>query len=323
MSRFSHRAIGAGHAAVLGVVLIASIAAVPGTAQASGRNRSLSINTKGDEPVVDCSQVNVRFGGNKSPLPTARAEKRFTLSKSATPLLELHLRENGGMSIVGGEGSDYAVTACLVAGAGSESDAAAILDDVAVGLDGGRLAVEGPDDSDWIVYLIVRAPKEAALDLLAMNAPIGLREVSGTIKARTENGPISLERCTGTIDVEARNGPVSMQFGGGRQRLQVENGPLAITLEGRRYEGEGIDAHAENGPVSLKFPEAYESGVRVTLSEHSPLSCSSGGCEHVGRQGSDGSRSLDFGATRPIIRVSAENGPVQIDNGGARGKGFI
>src|SRR5262245_43984125 len=317
MSRFSHHAIGAGRAAVLGTVLIASVAAVPGTAQASGGERSLTINTKGDEPVVECSQVDVRFGGRKSPLPTARAEKRVALTQSTQPLLELHLRENGGTSIMGGEGDDYAVTACLVAGASSEGDAAAILADVAVGLDGGRLSVDGPYDSDWIVYLIVRAPKEAALDLLAVNAPIGLKEVSGSIKARTENGPSSLERCTGTIDVEARNGPVSMEAGGGRQRLQVQNGPLAITLEGRRWEGDGIDAHAENGPVSLKFPEAYESGVRVTISGHSPLSCNSG-CEHVGRQDSDGSRSLDFGSTRPIIRISAENGPVQIDNGAAR-----
>jgi hypothetical protein len=321
MSRFSHSAFGAGRGAVLGAVLIVSIAAMSGTASARGRN--LSINTKGDEPVVDCSQVDVRFGDHKSPLPTARAEKQFTLPKSATPLLELHLEENGGMSIVGGEGSDYAVTACLVAGADSESAAAAILGNVTVGLDRGRLAVEGPDDSDWIVYLIVRAPKEAALDLRAVNAPIGLSDVSGSIKARTENGPISLTHCTGTIDVEARNGPVSMQAGGGRQRLQVANGPLAITLEGRRWEGEGIEASAENGPVSLKFPEAYESGVRVTMSEHSPLSCNPGDCEHVGHQLRGGSRSLDFGTAPPIIKVSAGNGPVQIDHGGGRGRASI
>jgi hypothetical protein len=316
MSRLNHLAIGAGRAAFLGVALIASVATVPGTAQAT--DRSLTINLQDDEPLVDCSQVEVRFGGTRSPLPMARAEKRFVLPKSSTPLLELHLTEHGGMSIVGGDGDDYAVTACLVAGARSESVAAEILDDVTIDLDGGRLAVEGPDDSDWIAYLIVRAPKGAALDLLAVNAPIDLRDVSGRIKARTENGPISLARCTGTIDVEARNGPVSMQAGGGRQRLQVANGPLAITLEGRRWDGEGIEARADNGPVSLKFPETYESGVRVTMSGHSPLVCS-GGCEHFGHQLPGGSRSLDFGSSRPIIRISAGNGPVQIDNGVRRG----
>jgi hypothetical protein len=316
MSRLSHRAIGAGRVAFLAVVLIAGLAAAPGTASAHDRN--LSINLQDDEPLVECSQVDVTFGSQKSPLPMARAEKRFTLPKSATPLLELHLTEHGGMSILGGDGDDYAVTACLVAGARSEDAAAALLGDLTVGLDGGRLAVDGPEDSDWIVYLIVRAPKGAALDLLAVNAPIDLRDVSGRIKARTENGPISLARCTGNIDVEARNGPVSLQAGGGRQRLQVANGPLAITLEGRRWEGEGIDARAENGPVSIKFPESFESGVRVTMSEHSPLMCNSGECEYMGHQGPGGSRSLDFGTTRPIIRVSAGNGPVQIDNGGRR-----
>src|SRR5262245_59499629 len=99
MSRFSHRDIGADRAAFLGVALIASLAAVPGIAPAG--SRTLTINLQDDEPLVDCSQIEVRFGGAKSPLPTARDEKTFTLPKSATPLLELHLAEHGGMSIVG------------------------------------------------------------------------------------------------------------------------------------------------------------------------------------------------------------------------------
>jgi hypothetical protein len=303
--------------AFLGLVLIASVAAAPGTARATSSN--VTIDVHDDGPIVDCSQLDVRFGSGRSPLPTARAEKRFTLAKSATPLLELHLTEQGGMSIIGGDGNDYAVTACLVAGARDDGAAGAVLENVTLDLDGGRLAVQGPDDGDWIVYLIVRAPKGAALDLLAVNAPIDLRDFSGRIKARTENGPISLARCSGSIDVEARNGPVSVQAGGGRQRLQVSNGPLAIALEGRRWAGEGIDARAENGPVSLTFPEDYESGVRVTMSALSPLVCTSGGCEEVAHRLPGGGRSLDFGASQPIIRVSAENGPVQIDNGGRRG----
>jgi len=301
----------------LGLVVIASVAAVPGTARANGSN--VTINVHDDGPIVDCSQVDVHFGSGGARLTTARAERRFTLAKSATPLLELHLTEQGGMSISGGDGDGYSVTACLVAGARDEGAAGAVLEDVNVDLDGGRLAVQGPDDGDWIVYLIVRAPKEAALDLLAENAPIDLRDVSGRIKARTENGPLSLARCSGSIDVEARNGPVSIQAGGGRQRLQVANGPLAIALEGRRWDGEGIDARAENGPVSLTFPGDYESGVRVTMSANSPLVCTSGGCGEVGHRLPGGGRSLDFGSSQPIIRVSAGNGPVQIDNGARRG----
>src|SRR5262245_60764632 len=78
-------------------------------------------------------------------------------------------------------------------------------------------------------------------------------------KAHTWNGPLSLARCSGSIDIEARNGPVSVQAGGGRQRLHFSNGPLAIALEGRRYDGEGIDARVKDGPVSLTSPADYES----------------------------------------------------------------
>jgi DUF4097 and DUF4098 domain-containing protein YvlB len=218
------------------------------------------------------------------------------------------------MSLSGWDRPEYGITACLAAGARNEERAADVLHRIEVSLDRGRVSVRGPDDKDWLVYFIIRVPEDATLDLESVNAPIDLREVSGQIRARTQNGPISLNDCRGDIDVRAQNGPVSIQAGSGRQRLRVVNGPLDITLEGRRWNGEGIDARVDNGPVSLKFPDDYRSGVRLEMAEHSPLQCRSAACQ--GWYGGDesGIRRLDFGSSSPVIRISAGNGPVDIQS---------
>jgi len=285
-----------------------------GTAPAG--DYSLSINMKDDEAVVSCDQLRVSFGDHGDPLPMARAEQEFTLAQGATRELSIHLEESGGMSLIGWDKPEYGLTACLAAGARSEKHASDVLHQIGIALDEGRVSVSGPAEGRWMVYFIVRVPNDAVLDLASTNSPIDLRRVVGRIKARVENGPISLADCRGDIDVLAENGPVSVQAGAGRQRLRVLNGPLEIDLEGRRWDGEGIDAHAQNGPVSLRFPDDYQSGVRLEMSKHSPLHCPrSAGCQFRDEDEASGLRRLDFGSSRPVIRVSAQNGPVDIRSG--------
>jgi hypothetical protein len=297
-------------------VVLALLASVPfalGLAAAGTHN--FSISQPDDAAVQSCDQMRVSFGDSRHPLPMARAEQEFTLAQGATPQLVIHLEESGGMSFTGWDRNEYGITACLAAGARNESRATEVLHQIGIALDEGRVSVRGPDQEDWMVYFIVRVPNDAVLDLASINSPIELRDVSGRIKARVENGPISLADCRGEVDVQAENGPVSVQSGGGRQRLRVHNGPLEIALEGQRWDGEGIDAHAENGPVSLKFPDDYQSGVRLEMSGNSPLQCRSAGCyDRIGDEG-DGPRRIDFGSSRPVIRVSAQNGPVDIESG--------
>jgi hypothetical protein len=302
-------------------VALAGALLLAGAAWAS--SHSINISTHDDDPILSCDQIVPRFGDHAQPLPMARDQRQFSLSRSATPVLEMHLAAEGGMALTGWGGNDYEVTACLAAAGGSDARASEVLRQVEVGFEAGRLSVHGPGDADWMVYLIVRVPKDAVLDLKSGHAPIDLRDVRGTIKARVENGPIALDRCRGEIDVEAENGPLSVRSGGGRERLKVANGPLDIELDGGRWDGEGIEAHAENGPLSLKIPKGYGSGVSVALSSSSPLECQAG-CDDASEAAPGGTRHLHFGPARPVIRVSAVNGPVAIDSGSpARNEGSI
>ena len=311
LKRLSRLARGLAIVPVAGAVLLASGSA---PAHAShGSDINLTISTDDHVPLERCDQVQVLFGGSRHPLPTARAERTFTLKRSETPVLEMHLEASGGMALKGWDGDDYAVTACLAAAGPTDEKARQALETIDVGFEGGKLSVSGASESGWLVYLLVKVPDRAALDLRSENGPIDLRDISGRINARTRNGPLALNDCSGDIDVAAENGPLSLRAGSGRQRVSVRNGPLAIELQGSRWDGDGIEAEAGNGPLSLKIPERYESGVSLNMSGNGPIHCTAG-CEEAWRPGG-GARSLLFGPARPVIRITSGNGPVDIDSG--------
>jgi hypothetical protein len=67
-----------------------------------------------------------------------------------------------------------------------------------------------------------------------------------------------------------------------------------------------------NGPLALTLARDYESGVSVDISGHSPLVCSGGPCAVAKRTRGEGHRTLAFGGSKPLIRLSTENGPVAI-----------
>jgi hypothetical protein len=293
-----------------GAVLLTGLLMVPA---ASASDHNVSLSTEDDAPIERCDQVRVVFGRKNPPRPSARAERSFTLKRSETPTLEMHVPESAGIAAQGWDGADYAVTACLAAAGSSDEQARVALDTIDVAFEGGRLSLRAPQGDDWMVYFLVKVPRDGSLDLSAHNGPIDLYDVAGRVRARTQNGPLALNGCSGEIDVAAENGPVSLRAGGGHQRASVTNGPLAIELSGTRWDGDGVEADATNGPVSLRIPKGYESGVSLKVSGNSPLHCSAG-CEGGFTPGG-GAHSLFFGSSRPVIHITSGNGPVEVDSG--------
>lgn len=294
--------------------LVVCAAALATPAYASSHEHTLNLSRSGDD-LTSCDQVQARFGDGDDPLPMARSEQTFTIPRASTAALTMHLDTSGGIAVSGWDRDDYQVTACKIASGATHEEAADRLKQIDVGFDGGHLSLSGPSD-DTLVYFLVRAPKNAVLDLAAKNSPLDLRDIQGTITARAENGPIALAGCRGNIQVDAENGPVSSKAGGGRQRLSVKNGPLEVRLEGKRWEGDGFEASARNGPVRVDIPDGYESGVRLDVSKNSPLLCSS--CEGNMGTTEDGMRTFEFGKSAPLVRISAQNGPVNVKGGQVR-----
>jgi hypothetical protein len=299
--------------------LIASIVssfALVGSAAAHQSSMNVSIHSERD--VTGCSDLRITFDSR----PAEVSEDMFTLPGGEP--LKVSLPVNAGIHVIGGDGRDFSVTACKAARRRED------LDGVRVSPEGSSIAFRGPSSDDWVVHLIVRAPRSAALDLEARNGPIGVKGMTGRIAARTSNGPISLRDCSGTIDAHAQNGPISLDGcdgsgearavngpidftgDGGTYRLDTQNGPISVELAGDRWSKGSLEARAVNGPLDLKLSETYRSGVVVESTGHSPVSCPSSICRAARRTFDDDGRRIEFGDSDPVIRLSTRNGPVSV-----------
>jgi hypothetical protein len=280
-----------------------------------------TVNVYSDRAIDSCADIRVQYDERDA----ARAEESFEIPAGSAPLT-VRLPENSGIHVNGGSRSGFDVTVCKFA------RRAESLSGIRVTPAGSGVAFRSAADGNWMVYLIVRAPRDAALDLEAKNGPIGLRGFSGRIRVKTTNGPISLDDCSGPLDATAVNGPISLDgcsgtgdaravngpidFSGSRgtYRLDTKNGPISVALEGKRWEGGSLDAHAVNGPLSLKISEDYSSAVRVEMLGHGPVDCPSSVCHAARKAWDDDSRTIDFGesGSEPVVRLSTQNGPVSV-----------
>jgi DUF4097 and DUF4098 domain-containing protein YvlB len=273
------------------------------TGKVRARHYYSGLSTHSHGMVDSCDDLKFEFDDHDA----ARAEQHFSVPNSAARL-EVDAARNGGVQVMGWAGNDYSVTACK--GAASDS----LLKEISVSVSGNRVTARGPGDSDWTVYLIIKAPKGLNLSLEAYNGPIGMRDLSGKVVARSENGPISVENCIGEVDAHTVNGPISMTGNGGDLKLETRNGPISVALAGKRWSSGGIHAHTDNGPLSLEVPADFESGVRVEMSGHSPVHCHAAQCSKSSRTWDDDNRYIEFGSATPMIRMSTVNGPVSVDS---------
>ncbi len=185
-----------------------------------GRNGS---TRWGDGPAADCSDLHIRLDGER---PTIESEER-TVTKAEAPVLRVHEVENGGVQVQGWDKDVYSVTACKAAVGG---DAARLLAQIKLAVQGGEVSVSGPhgDREDWTVYLLIRTPRSADIEVTTHNGPVSFYTVDGKITTRATNGPISMKDCSGEANISAENGPISFSGTSGKLRLHTQNGPISV-----------------------------------------------------------------------------------------------
>lgn len=301
----------------IAIALWAAGAAAP--AEGKSRHGGMNVSIERDGVVDDCRQLRVTFDGADA----ARAEETLSVP---TPRGALHLRAPAasGIFVQGGSRSDVSVTVCKAAAV--EQD----LSGIAVSFENGELLARGPENRDWVVHFLVRAPRAMDLDLEVTNGPASVRGSSGAVTARAQNGPlrfedsggqiqaeakngpISLEGCSGNVSANAVNGPISVSGSGGDVRVTTQNGPISVKLAGTRWDGT-LEAHARNGPLTLLLPDGFASAVRVESSGGSPFQCRARACAEARKNWDDATRRIDFGdSDSPVVRLSTVNGPVSI-----------
>jgi hypothetical protein len=255
----------------------------------------------------DCSQINMQFGD----FEVARAEQRVTVPL-AVGVLDVQPEANGGIRIQRGSGRDYAITACIAAGADTMAEAQQAADAVRITVQGSRVRVENPGRArNWNVQFVIEAPDGARITAETSNGPIGIEGASGEFNVRASNGPIGLDDVSGDVTARAANGPISVDGSRGNFDVETSNGPISVTLQGTRWDGR-LEVRAHNGPLTLRVSDQYQSGVEISSSDHSPWSCRIAACRAGNRDWDDRSRSLRLGPDPVVVRISTVNGPVTI-----------
>jgi len=279
------------------------------SAQAKSHDHSVNIHDGHRHPITDCSDLHIEFDDRDA---VVRSETR-TLSKAEAPVLKVHPHANGGTQVVGWDQNNYSVTACKAVAPGD--DAERMLSQITMSMENGTVSTRGPsgEGDDWTVYLLIRAPKSAAIELETTNGPISLYDVDGKLTAHAHNGPISLHNFSGDAEVTAQNGPISMEGSSGNVRIRTENGPINVDLKGTSWSGSGLSADAQNGPVTLRVPSGFQTSFVVESTNHAPMSCHASICGSARKTWDDEHRRIEYGSSPAVVHLSTVNGPVAVE----------
>lgn len=267
-----------------------------------GGNHGLSFNIDDEDgSVTSCSQIHVTYDGRDVAMISE------DLPVSGLRSLKVRSDRNGGIHVNGGAGA-FSVTACKASALGDPHD-------LRVQLQGNEITADGADREGTVIYYIVNAPRNAALDMTTNNGPIGIDAVDGTVTAHAQNGPISVKDSSGTLDISTQNGPISYAGESGRVKLHATNGPISVKLAGSSFSG-SLDVEVQNGPLSLKLPRGYRSGVVIESSGNGPVTCRAEDCRKIRRFNDEGEsdwpRRIELGTGARAVTLSTSNGPISV-----------
>jgi len=214
----------------------------------------------------------------------------------ASGRLTIDGRANGGVRVKGWTRKDILVRAQVRTAASSEAEAAALAKQVVVQAAAGRVAADGPGESDqqrWSVSYEVFVPQQSDLSLTTGNGGIGVSDVQGQIEFKAHNGGIHLARLAGAVKGETVNGGVH------------------IELAGDRWDGQGLEVRSVNGGVHLSLPANYSAHLETSTTNGRVRSA----IPELTTPGEKQQRQVgaDVGGGGATIRVSTTNGSVHID----------
>jgi hypothetical protein len=245
----------------------------------------------------------------------AKLVDTFTMPRAEAPVLELNGGERANIHVRGWDRAEYSVETCKVAVAGTRAEAEGMAKGISVTRAAGKLSLSGPpvvETGQWTAVFLIRAPKDANLNLETKNGPIDVRDVNGTVKLRAINGPLGIRDCGGTVEAHTTNGPIAFAGERGEVHLNARNGPISLKLAAESWNGSQLEARTINGPLAVTVPENFRTGMRLETAGNAPLSCSAAPCRNALTDATRNGRTLRMNGGSDTIRLSTENGPVAI-----------
>ena len=284
--------------------LAAALLLGPAVARAGQHGVNVSIDDGNN--AVRCDDIRIEIGNR----PAARAEARTVIAVPAGgKALDVRAAQSSGVRVYGTDRAEFEVLLCKAAPAGGDLDAIALIHE------GGNVSVRGPAEGSWVGYLLIAAPRGAAVSVHSENGPVSLSALQGRVEANSQNGPVSLDACTGDVDVQAQNGPIQVRGDEGRLHVRTQNGPIGVSLSAAGWKSGTLDASAVNGPVSLAVASGYRSGTVVESLGHSPVQCRGEVCADARRTWNDDGKRIEIGDAPVVVRLSTRNGPVSVKTG--------
>lgn len=247
---------------------------------------------------------------------TVRDEE--TISVPNQPLI-VSAERNGGIHVTTWDQPDFSLKLCKQISVNDEAEGRKLLAETKLKVEGGNVSISAPESNDRHslgTLLLVKAPRDAKLDLSVHNGGVSLTNFSGTATAHAHNGGIALRGSTGKLSLEAQNGGISIKDCGGDIDANVQNGGISLSLP-EHWEGKGLEAHTHNGGLVLVVPKNMTSGVEVAGSDHTSIICKGDVCDGAERTWDSDRKILRFGGPNPQIRATTVNGGIVVE---ARGQ---
>ena len=263
------------------------VLAVAWALAASATERQLIVTSQ-DHSFVDGDDCDSFYTQSKTSLPSvvnARESRRIALD--GVDLLHVRTVNSGGVSVRGWDRPFARLTVCKYAAALTGPQAQHTLDNVFVAIHPGEIVARGPEANGsgaWWVHMILRVPRGANVDVAAADGGIAIRNMSGSITAHATNGGISLASCTGENRIETENGGISLEKID-RVDAKTQNGPIAL--------------RTHDAPPSIEASSDDEVVCRLRVCGTEPLTA--------------GRKKLRIGTAAPLIRLSANNAPILIE----------
>ncbi len=163
-------------------------------------------------------------------------------------VLTVNASPNGGIKIIGSDRRDVLVRAKVVANADTSDQAQALARQVTVQTTA-SIRAEGPareDNKNWSVSYEISVPVAQSLALDSVNGGIAVQNVRAKVDFQTKNGGISLTDVAGAF------------------KGRTLNGGVHVSLQGQRWEGEGLDVETRNGGISLSVPQGYSARLETS-----------------------------------------------------------
>jgi hypothetical protein len=276
------------------------------TANAEGRNRTITMN---DDSSSDDCREHLRVN-NDEYRSSVRDEETKTIPNQP---LTITAEQNGGIQVTTWDNSEVSLKLCKQIATDDESEGRKLLAETHLEINGSKISIHVPQENHHFLgtVLLVKAPKNATLNLSVHNGGVSLTSFTGTAEAHAENGGISFKRSSGKLTAEAENGGISIKDCGGDVRAKVENGGLSIALP-EHWEGKGLEAHARNGGLVVSVPKTFSGGLEVVASEHTSIICKGDACGAGERTWDSGHKLFRMGGANPQVRATTENGGIVI-----------